>query len=402
MLAQIVSRHAIHRQQRGQMLIGTMFALVILSLLLVSWAGIERRHIETQSADAQGAASAQFGIGVRGYLAAAQAGSITMSSNPLIVTGVNWLKAPSCGGLAGNPTQGFVPCGFTGGSYGAAFNTTVTKNVATNLIQSSTWFMVYPLNGESKSSAALQASRITSATLAQQTPPSAGMFFDVYANAAIGATSAPTPSAITPANTGRIVMFASNAPSNDIWLRVDGTNQMLADLNMGGSSIKNAKDGSFAGSVRVQGTEEIDNGLSVTNGAADLRGGVISPDVELTSVGHMASQALYNMQVMTGQSSYNVSKPDCSKANDGTSQPSIYVALQGTGTPRTNGADALYESHVDVIDAGSSWNVQPKLHTTTYSLSGTSSGGNLVLNLNKSVQAENGTDAVLLVMTKCR
>ncbi|MEY2152293.1 type II secretion system protein [Rhodanobacter sp. 115] len=401
-LKAIAPRHLPPRRQSGFILIATLLSLVIIAIILAYWAKTERRNWVQTRANAQGAADAQFGIGLRGFIASVQGGSVTMPSNPYTVTGVNWLKAPTCGGLAGNPATGFVPCGFNGGEYGARFNTTVTKTAATNMIVASTWFAAQPVNGGTKQSAASFASAIAEATRSQQTPPTNGMFFDVFANAAIGATTAPDPSAITPVNSGRVVLYASNAPSSDIWLRVDGTNQMLADLNMGGNSIKNAKDGSFTGSVRVQGTAEIDNGLSVTNGTADLRGGAIAPDFEVTGVGHMASQALYNMQVLTGATSYTVAKPNCTQANGGTSAPSIYVAMQGTGTPEAVQGDALYEAHANVYDNGATWTVSPTLHSTTFSLTGSSSGGNLTLNLNKTVQAESPSDQVLLVMTKCK
>lgn len=391
------------RAQRGQnMIIGAVLALVIFALILARWATVQRTNYVQDFANAQGANLAQFGIGVRGYIAAVQGGTATLTSNPYIVTGVNFLKPPTCGGLATNPTAGYVPCSYDGGTYGTALSTTITETPATKVITSSTTFVVEPENGGQKVSASDLASKIVSATLANQASPQNGLFINAFANAPATATSQPNPNAIVAANYGRVVLYASNAPTNDIWLRVDGTNQMLADLNMGGNSIDNALNGSFTGSVRVQGTAEVDNGLSVTAGTADLRGGTITPDVEVTSVGHMASQALYNMQVLTGATSYTVAQPNCSAANEGTSAPSIYVAMQGSGTPESVSGDALYEAHANVVNNGSTWTVTPVAHATTFSLTGSSSGGNLTLNLNKTVSAEDPSDQVLLVMTKCK
>ncbi|MGH8156527.1 MAG: hypothetical protein ACREPQ_00275 [Rhodanobacter sp.] len=397
-------RHsAMASKQRGQaQIIAALLALIIFAILLRVWVSIQRENYIEGVAQDEAAQAMQFGVGVRGFIASVQGGSVTMPSNPYTVVGVNFLKAPTCGGLAGNPAAGFVPCNFTGGLYGAAYSTTITLTPATKIITSSTWFMVPPENGGVQSSAADMASQIAFAVAGQQTQPLNGMFFSAYANTAIGATAQSNPNAIVAANAGRIVLYAANAPSNDIWLRVDGTNQMLADLNMGGNSLQNAKDGSFSGSVRVQGAAEIDNGLSVTSGTADLRGGAIAPDVEVTSVGHMASQALYDMQVMTGATSYTVPKPDCSQANMGSSQPAIYVSLQGTGTPQAVGGDALYEAHANVASSGANWVITPIVHATTFSLTGTTVGSNLTLNLNKTVTAENPTDQVWLVMTKCK
>lgn len=391
------------RAQRGQSaIIGAVLALAIFAMVLARWAATQRTNYVQSYASAQGAELAQFGIGMRGLIAAVQGGSITLPSNPYNVVGVNFLKPPTCGGLAGNPAAGFVPCSYTGGTYGTAFNSTITMTPATKVITSSTWFVVSPENGAPRASAADFASKIAFATLAQQASPQNGLFINAFANSPVNATAQVAPSAMAAADVGRVVLYATNAASNDIWLRVDGTNQMLADLNMGGNSIKNAKDGSFSGSVRVQGTQEVDNGLSVTNGTADLRGGAIAPDFEATSVGHMASQGLYNMQVLTGATSYTVAKPNCTAANMGNSAPAIYVALQGTGTPEGVHGDALYEAHANVFDNGATWTVSPTLHATTFSLTGSSSGGNLTLNLNKTVSAESATDQVLLVMTKCK
>lgn len=389
------------RRQDGFAMIGMLLALVVLAIILVFWAKAEQRAWEQTRANAQGAAAAQFGVGVRGFMASVQGGG-ALPSNPYTVTGVAWLKAPACGGLPGNPAAGYVPCGFTGGEFGATFRTTVTLTPATNLVVSSTWFVVPAPSGLSLQAAASFASKIAYATRAQQTPPLNGMFFDVFSNAPTTAITQPSPSALVPADRGRVVLYASNAPSSDIWLRVDGTNQMLADLNMGGHSIRSAKDGSFSGSVRVQGTEEIDNGLAVTAGPADLRGGTKTPDVEVDSVGHMASQAIYAAQVFTGGTSYSMPKPDCSKANLGSSSAAIYVAMQGTGSPQSSGGDALYDAHANVVDNGASWTITPEVHTTTFSLSGNAIGGMLRLNLDKSVRAANPADQVLLVMTKCR
>lgn len=389
--------------QRGQMAIGAAIAVAIMAIALATWFVVQARQQNDYLANQEGASLAQFAVGVRGYIAAVEGGSQTMPSNPYTGTGLVWLKAPTCGGPATNPAAGYIPCSFMGLPLAPSYSTTITKTPLTNTIEARTSFMVPAYGGGNGSAAqAIMASKVVAATLSQQTLPANGTFLTAYANTPVGANAPVTASAIAPADRGRVLLIANNSPSNDVFLRVDGTNQMLADLNMGGKSVKNAQDGSFAGSVRVQGTQEIDNGLSVTSGVSDLRGGVIAPDTEITSVGHMASQALYDMQVLTGMPTYTVAKPNCAQANMGASQPSIYVAMQGTGTPGAVGGDAMYEAHADVADMGASWAVTPTAHATTFSLTGNAVGGNLTLNLNKSVSAENPADQVLLVMTKCK
>lgn len=395
--------HASPRRQRGQFAIGAVLAIALMTIALATYFAIQARARIDNLANQDGASLAQYAVGLRGFIAAVQGGSASMPSNPYTVSGVTWLKPPTCGGLATNPAAGFVPCSFDGGPLSSLYSTTVVKTPATLTIEARTNFFVpFYGSGNKAPSETLMAAKVVSATLSQQTLPANGTFLTAYANTPVTATAPVATAAIAPADRGRVLLVVNNSPSNDVYLRTDGTNYMNADLQMHGNSIAAAKDGSFSGSVRVQGTAEIDNGLSVTAGTADLRGGVITPDTEITSVGHMASQALYNMQVLTGAPSYTVAKPNCSQANLGSSSPSIYVSMQGTGTPESVGADALYEAHANVVDNGSTWTVSPILHATTFTLTGSSSGGNLTLNLNKSVSATNPSDQVLLVMTKCK
>ena len=392
-----------HKHQTGQALIATVLALALISGLLGIWFVHAIEHYYDQLADVQGAALAEYGVGIRGYIANVQGGSATMPSNPYTVGGVNWLKAPTCGGLAGNPAQGYVPCDFTGGPLGQTFTTTITQTPATNAIRSSTWFFASPKNGSALSSRADMAAKIAFAALAQQNLPINGMFLSVFSNAPSTATAQPSPSAIAAADRGRVVLVADNAPSNDIWLRVDGTNKMLANLNMGGHSVTNAQNGDFSGYMHVQGTEEVDNGLTVKNGPVDAQAGVSTTDTLLTSINRFATQGIYDAQVFTGAASYNVTKPNCSQAHGGSgSQAAIYAALQGTGSPEGQ-ADAIWSAGVKVTDNGSFWTVTPQLSGTSFSLSGSQNANSITINLNKSkVTLASVPDQVVLVETKCR
>lgn len=391
---------ALPRHQNGQTLIGIVLGLALVAGLLVLWFQHERAVYIQGVTNQEGAALAQFGVGLRGYIANVQGKTATLPANPYTVTGVNWLKPPSCGGLASNPAQGYVPCSYTGGPYGYLYSTTITQTPATNAIDARTWYMVPPTAGDARARGLLAAD-VAFATLAQQTLPINGMFLTAFANTPIGATAPVDPGAESPADIGRVLLVVDNSPSNDIWLRVDGTNQMLADLNMGGFSIKNAVNGSFSGSIHAQGTGQFDNGLSVTAGTAYLKGGTITPDVKITSVNAMASEAIYNAQVLTGSTSYTVPMPNCALANNGSSSPAIYVALQGTGSPNGQG-DALYESHIQVTVSGSNWIVTPVVEATKFTLSGSSNGSSLFVNLNKTLSTVHASDQTILVMTKCR
>jgi len=378
------------------MLIGVVLATALVAMALATYFKWQQTQYYNDLANQEGAALAQYGVGIRGFIAAVQGGSQTLPGNPYTVAGINWLKPPSCGGLAANPVQGYVPCTFSGGPLAPSYSTTVTQVPATNSIESRTWFLV-PMYGDNPAERSTMAAKVAFATLAQQTLPSNGTFLTAYSNSPIGSTAPVTVSAINAADRGRVLLIANNSPSNDVFLRVDGTNQMLADLNVGGHSIKNAKD------IHASGTVQIDNGLSVTAGTADLRGGVITPDVQVSSVGHMASQAIYDAQVYTGQTSYTVPQPNCTQANNGSSTPAIYVAMQGTGSAGAGGVgDALYEAHVQVQVSGSNWVLTPVVEATKFSLSGSSNGAVLSVNLNKTLTTINPRDQTILVMTKCK
>lgn len=403
------------RAQQGQYLVAALLALAVFAVFIGSWASMQRRHFDQGRASAQGAALAQFGVGLRGFVASVQAGTTPVPGAALV--GVNWLKPPSCGGLATNPVAGFVPCTFTGGAFGPQFSTTVTDTPATNAVQIVTSFRVQPFSSDgSGNPPAVFAANIAAAAQAAQTSPLGGIFLSVYSNTPPTVLAQPNPSAITAAGRGYVVLVADNAPSNDIWLRVDGTNQMLANLNMGGNSIANAKDGSFAGNVRVQGTEQIDNGLSVTSGTVDARGGVLAPDVQVTGINRFASQGIYDAQALTGATSYTVTKPDCSQADGGAgSTPAIYAMLQGTGNPEGAGGgvnangngDALYQSTVVVTDSGATWTVTPVIQAADFTLGATTCGSGATaytckINLNKYTAQANASNATVVVMTKCR
>lgn len=400
--------HTNRHRQRGQFLISALFALAIFASLIAGWAAITIAHSEEGSSNSQGAALAMMGVGERGFIANVQGGSVTLPSNPYTINGVNWLKAPGCGGLPGNPSAGYVPCSFTGGRYGPSFVTTITKVAATGQVTASTVFQVpRPATGPDNAKAARIASEIVKATLAQQTLPINGVFLQAFANSPVNATAQVSPSLATTADSGNVELYISNAPSQDIWLRVDGTNQMLANLNMGGHSIDNAQNADLAGYLHAKGTAEVDQGLTVNNLPVQANAGVRTTDEQITGINRFASQAIYDAQVLSGPytaaGGYKVAKPDCSQADGGAgSQPAIYAAMQDTGSP-SGQADALFDAGVRVQDMGTWWLVQPNVDGTVFTLSGTQKGNSFTVTLNKQlVPVTNVQNQAILVELKCR
>lgn len=381
------------RQQRGYvLLLGLAIGLAIFAGALSVWARVQSRS-SLLSSDAQiGQSLGQWAVGLRGFVAAAQAAG-SVPTGPL--AGVNWLKPPSCGGMAGNPAAGYVPCTYTGGVYGPKFVTTFYRDASTNAIEARTTFVLPAGRGDAPNARIVSAARIARDAMAQNALPNTGTFFAAWANVPTNALGPNAPAGA--GDQGRVLLVVNNAPANDIYLRTDGTNQMLANLNVGGYSIANARDGAFAGNVRVNGVAQVDGGLTAL-GVSDLRGGVLTNEVGLTSIGKYATQGIYDARVLTGASSYTITKIDCSQAGGA---PGIYASLQGTGSPNWNGAyngDAIYDAHVDVVDMGGSWQVRPIVNSVRMNLASDING----IYLTKTMGTVNPGDARVVVMQRCR
>lgn len=449
-------------RQRGQAVIGMVIAVGLLALAMV---GVLRLWKESQvesAAKRYGQTLSQFAIGARGFVAAVQSGDRSLPSNPYVANGFAWLKAPACGGLTGNPVDGFIPCTFDGGALGSSYQTSVTLTPATSAVESRTNFFV-PKSMVGDDGAGALAASVANAALTQQLPAN-GTFYTVYANSPTNAT-APTPvSSISATNRGRVLLIVNNAPSQDPWLRTDGTNRMLADLNAGGHSLVGAKDGAFSGnldavsatlrgnlqvngtgtvngdlrtasnfsaagnasingssavqgdswvagdttlnkSLNVNGWGKINGGLTVNppsagQNAADFNGNIKANDVYISSIGRFASQSFYDLQVFTGATAYNVTKPNCSAVAHQPSTPQIFASMQTTGS--ATGGDALYDARAIVYDYGSYWQVRPWVNRSVFTLTQTGSGETIQVGLNKTTSATWASDGTVLVMRSCQ
>lgn len=376
--------------QHGNALFGAIVGISLMSAAIMTYMRFENAKREETAALEQGEQLAQFAVGLRGFVAYAQSNNALASGTKV---GVDWLKAPSCGGLSSNPAAGFVPCVFTAGTVGPSISTTFDVVAATNSIQARATYLVPTLANSRRRS--IFADRVAMAARGQSAAGN-GTFFTVFSNVAENATSQTQVASQATGNLGRVILLVDNAPSNDQYLRTDGTNRMLANLNAGGFSIGNARDGSFSGNVRVQNQMQVDKGLTVVEGTADLKGGVVTPDAAVTDIGKYLSQGVYTAQVLTGAASYSVAKPRCN-TNAPTSQ--IFASIQASGDMNYGGyrADAINQIRVDVTDSGGSWIVSPVMVGTKFDLSLNGS----TITLNKNQTAINPWDARIVVMTKC-
>lgn len=383
------------------MLIAALFAVAILAAVLVTVLRMESRRQLASVARVEGQALGQFVIGLRGFAAAAQAEPSLVPGTPQ--SGVDWLKAPECGGLASNPVEGYVPCNFTGETFGALYLTTFTLEPVTRQMEFRTTFQVPTFDGgrpqgSTNTPTMLMAEQLVLHALAGQSNPNNGVFFAAFANVAANANAPHDMAAGLPGeDAGRVVAVVTNAPNQDIFLRVDGTNQMLANLNMGGFSISDARDGRFSGDVRVEGQVQVEKGLTVTDGPADFRKGVVADEVFHTGINKYLSEGIYDAEIYTGATSYIIPKIDCTAVG---SEPGIYTVLQGTGTPNDGGytGDAMYSARIDVVDQGSSWRVTPLVQTTKLDMK--REGTDIVLY--KTVHDAVASTQRILVMRRCR
>lgn len=382
-------------QQGYTALLSLLLALSIGAALMVTHARWKDREIRQTRTEIEGRALAQFGVGLRGVLAAVQSSPGLMPAGAQI--GVDWLKAPACGGLPTNPPAGFLPCTFTGETWGPLYSTTFTRNAATNFVEARTSFLV-PVHGGNPQTQPIMAEWVAEVALAQQTVAANGMFYTVWANVPVNSADAGNKALPPGADAGRVLMVANNAPSNDIWLRTDGTNRMLADLNFGGNSAVNLNHIDMAGDADIDGRVRIQQGLDVTNGLVRAQQGVETTDVQLTSIGRSAAQGVYDVDVLTGAAQYIVPKPNCAAVG---TQPAIYTSIQDTGLPPSSqaaGADALYNAQVLVTDMGASWRVEPYAIGINHGL--TLVGFNL--NLTRTYRQTTVPTMVIVAMRKCR
>lgn len=393
-------RHRSPRRQRGELLLATLFALVLIAGAVTLYMRfVADRHV-VNIANKEGEALSQFVVGLRGFMAAVQADPTLMPTS--VQTGVNWLKPPTCGGRASNPDPGYVPCHFNGATFGRLYRTEFVHNPVTNEAEMRTHFIV-PLLGttgtdggganQGRGRRVNLAAQVVNTALAGQANPNNGVFFSAFANVPANAND-PKPISVNPSgDAGRVVVVVTNAPSHDIFLRTDGTNRMLANLDMGEMSIADAMDGEFLGNVRIDEQLQVRAGIRVTEGVAEFQDGVVAPDMVIEGIGKLASEGIYDAVILQGGGT--VAKPNCD-AVGGT--PGIYAVLQDTGAPTSGDGDALYQSRVDVTDLGSSWRVDPVLQATNFDLSREDND----IILTKSLRSVSPGNARVLAMTRCR
>lgn len=236
-------------RQRGVTLLGMLFAVSIATAMLTTYFNLERRKIEREDAEAAGVMLAQTADALRRLITVAPATPGVIPAGTM--NGVNWLKAPTCGGNAANIAQGFVPCSFGDQFWAPNFRTTFA-NVGGRIEARLTFVVPNSFDANRRGNVAdfiadkantmLSASPVNAPAPGVVTPG----FVTVMSNVTAAANDLSGRPAIinnpASADFGRIVMVVSNDPNTDAFLRTDGTNQMYANLNLGGNDLINGRD----------------------------------------------------------------------------------------------------------------------------------------------------------------
>lgn len=188
-----------------------------------------------QLASVSGSQIGQYTNALREYVAS----QVGAAGTPVDQAGVDWLKDSGCGGLATNPAGGYLPCSFApqtplGQAFATAFvraGSVLTATVSMSQIQ---LIMKPNYTGVLASKVAEYANSNPSSL----STPASGTFFEHQANPGVNLFAA---GAELDPNFGVIQSQVANNPVTDAWLRTDGSNQMLANLDMGFNRIDNAE-----------------------------------------------------------------------------------------------------------------------------------------------------------------
>lgn len=280
------------QRQDGFTLIGMLLALsVAIAALPLAHKMIDRESTN-RMAEAAGHDLARLANGIRHYVEMRQSGEEALVPGP--GDGLDFFRAANCGGPARpffNADEGYIPCHI--GRYGpndTLFGTDyqfIVTNFGTNGVEVRATYVVDNPNRPGR--IGVLASRIANAAASHGGTPQNGLFETFMANVEVMTMD---PAVAAPDN-GRVLLVTSNRPSDDPWLRTDGTNEMNANIRAGGNSLVNALSIEASGDLVlgndafIGGDTLIQRNLLVgeaINAAGDIRsGGSMSADGRVTA-----------------------------------------------------------------------------------------------------------------------
>lgn len=219
----------------------------MLELLLVAAIGISlygvTMAVKVQDAEQEGARRVgvemgQYNNAVREYLSDLPG---LLAANPMSLpvtySGTAWLKESACGGSA---AKAYLPCGFADSprAFGIGDYTTTLTGDGDGSFTAVTKIGPIDINGTLRGDLAGQVARSADKTHPQTGDP-------VWSPTFAGFVANDNPEAgtgFTLDDLGSVYARASTHPNPDVWLRVDGTNTMLANLHMNDHDVVEGRD----------------------------------------------------------------------------------------------------------------------------------------------------------------
>ncbi|WP_019583724.1 hypothetical protein [Thioalkalivibrio sp. ALE16] len=387
---------AARARQEGFTLIGMLLALSVAVAALPLAHKMMDRSTADSSAKTAGNELAQLSVGLRGYIGDIQAGVVTPTAGPV---DLDHFRPESCGGPARghlDVSEGYIPChiaryGNSDTIFGTDYDIEV-NNFGTDGWEVRAYFDVLSNQPDRRG---VLAHRVINTASAHSGQPANGLFQNFLANVPVNSND-PSASTQDPADPdfGRAMVVASNRPSDDMWLRTDGSNEMNANIRAGGNSLVNADsidasgdmvlgnnafiggdtviqrslevgqsinsglniraDGNlFAGNDVVATTDVVagDNVYAGNNVVADER--VLARDMYIEDIDKLVSQGIYNQVVLSG-TGMTVQKPQCPAGID----PGVYTSIQSIAG---ESGEPIHGQRVNVTDLGSEWRIDPQI-----------------------------------------
>lgn len=376
--------------QHGFAMLEIFMALGVGMAALAAFAMYQSHINATREAQAAGRDWSQIGSAMRAWVGLNAGRFVTNppAGGAIDYTDLNFLRNASCGGTA-PAGEDFLPCHVA--NYGNSRSSFYEDpQINTTII------VVPPANPSDVARIEVRATQLISGGSTQNTAgkiaaiiaqsakqdilgpvdpntgaPTQGAFISYWANAPIDADPN-TPAPSFGADTGRVVMALSNGPSHEAWLRVDGANMMLANLNMGDGShdLVNARNieangiGIFGEGVIADGDISTTKNLYVGAGVAgdgDTVGMIFADDMLINDVSigganPLVSHGIYDARIVTTGTS--IDKPVCVAG----STPQIIATPVSYASDDV--AQAIHSVNTYATDSGATWTVNMDILTS--------------------------------------
>lgn len=350
---------SVPRQRQGGFftLISMLLVVVIIGLLLPYINGWLTENRLRTKADASGALLAQYTGALRAFLSArgdTALADIGCAAGALCAqAGTDWLKnSANCGAATGTLTAAYLPCNFPNRIYGRDLTTHLFVRDGANhaVVRMDGWVdRNDAARPDLSSRSAITANAGTVGAGVQTVSgggpdyaalnPLAGAFYSYYVyetgNPWVYDTGIEAPQPTD----NQIIAESNSAPSLDAWLRTDGSNQMNADLNMGGNDIIN-----------------IDN---IQVSTLQATGDIEANDFIITSMGRLRASSLWSNSIVVTASNQDVAQPTCPSGStpdgDFSVRKVVYYPNGSPGVPGSQIGDISGQAAYLVVSGPGAW-----------------------------------------------